>query len=390
MKLMLDFKRRSRVRHTSLGATLLAVAGAMALGGCATGGPPDQGDRSQIAPTLQARGVDPNAVVIPYELTDEMREWVHRMVPRNLSFDRRLPMLVDALLSEKGLNVTYEAKHTGTAEEVFKTRRANCLAFTSLFVAMSREVGVPAFFLDVQELERFEKEGDLVVVSGHVSAGYGIGKTLQVLDFSSVSPTSGYQRRVFPISDVRAIALYHSNRGAEALRAGNEEEALDWLHKAVAIDPEVPGAWINYGVALRRSGKDGEAENAYRKALEIDSGAVSAYQNLASLLRYKGRTQEAEQLMALTLRMGTRNPYNYLALGDLSLSHGRFDEARRYYKRAMRLYRDNPEPYAALGIISLIDGDRLEATKWLRKASAIDQENNRVKQLQARLGSQVG
>lgn len=387
---MIAAKRRSGVRFTALGAALFIILGALA--GCATGAP-DQGDRAHLAPTLRARGVDPETLVIPYELTDEMREWARRTVPRNTDFERRLPLLVEGLLGEEGLNLEYQAKHTGTAEEVFETRRANCLAFTSLFVAMAREVGVPAFFLDVQELERFEKEGDLVVVSGHVSAGYGIGRTLQVLDFSPGPPRSGYQRRVFPISDLRAIALFHSNRGAEALRAGDEEEALRWLRTAVAVDPEAPGPWINYGVALRRSGQDGEAEAAYRKALELDSGAVSAYQNLASLLRYKGRQQEAEELMALTLRVGTRNPYNYLALGDLSLSHGRFEEARRFYKRALRLYRDNAEPYAAMGIVSLVAGDRSEANKWLRKATAIDQENGRVKQLQARLsgsGSQLG
>lgn len=382
---MFHTQKRSRVRCAFAGAALLA-----ALAGCTTS-LQDQGDRAQLSPALRARGLDPATVTIPYELGPEVREWAHRLVPRNTPFEKRLPMLLDGLLSSKGLNLQYEAHHTSTADDVFKTRRANCLAFTSLFVGMAREVGVPAFYLDVEEVERFEKAGDLVVVSGHVSAGYGIGRhEMQVLDFSSAPPMAAFHHRVHPISDLTAIALFHSNRGAEALRAGNEEEAMDWLRKAVLIDPEVPGAWINYGVALRRTGELEQAETAYRKALEIDPVAVSAYQNLSSLLRFKGQTQEADELQALTVRVGTRNPYNYLALGDLSLSHGRYDEARRFYKRAMRLYRGNAEPYAALGLVSLASGDRGEAGKWLRKAAAIDEENARVKQLQARLGNEVG
>jgi Flp pilus assembly protein TadD len=373
-----------RVLAAALAAPLGTVL-VVALAGCAST-LPVSGDRSKIAPTLTARGLDPDQVVVPYELNEEMQAWAHQLVPRHTPFEKRLDLLVRGLLDPEKLDIRYESRHTGTAEEVFASRKANCLAFTSLFVGMAREVGVPAFYVDVDEIERFEKEGDLVVVSGHVSAGYGIArKELQILDFSP-TPVPGKDRRVHPISDLTAIALFHSNRGAELLRAGQEPEALGWLRKAVAIDPELSGAWINYGVALRRTGKPDEAEAAYRKALEVDASAVSAYQNLSSLLRFKGKYQEAEQVLGLTARARTRNPYSYLALGDLSLSHGRFEEARRYYKKALRLYRDNAEPYAAMGLVSLASGDRTEASKWLQKAVAIDQENARVKQLMARIG----
>jgi Flp pilus assembly protein TadD len=371
----------------SLGVLILIGALLVAGAGCATVS--EQGDRSAIARTLHARGLDPAEVVIPYELDDEMKAWARQVVPEGTPFDKRLGMLLMALLGPQQLHLEYEANRTATAREVFDTRRANCLAFTSLFVGMAREVGVDAFYLDVEEVEDFDKEGDLVVVSGHVSAAYGVGRDLKVLDFSA-APRSGYKRRVRPISDLTAIALFHSNRGAEALRSGKEAEALDWLRKAVAIDPELSRAWINYGVALRRTGDAQGAETAYRKALEVDPSAVSAYQNLAALLTHQGKRREAGDLLALTAKTGNRNPYSYLALGDWSLSSGRFEEARRFYKRALRLYRDSAEPYAALGIVSLLSGDRNEAEKWLRKAVAIDQENGRVQQLSRRLGGGGG
>ena len=363
--------------------TLLLGGVLFALANCASSGP--------IVPDpireLRSRGLDPATVVIPYEITDEMRAWVHLQVPEGTPLEERLDLLLAGLLDPGRLRIQYEARSTGTAKEVFQNRRANCLAFTSLFVGLAREVGVPVVYLDVDDIERFEKEGDLVVVSGHVSAGFKTGHALKILDFS-LAPPAEY-RRVEPISDLTAIALFHSNRGAEALRTGRNEDALEWLRKAVAIDPELGGAWINYGVSLRRTGDAKGAEAAYRKALEADPHALSAYQNLAALLRLQGQEKEADDLLTVSTRLGSRNPFIYLTLGDLSFSHGRLDEARRFYRKAMRLYRGSAEPYAAMGLLSLAVGDSEDASKWLRKALSIDQENQRVKQLVSRLGGRA-
>jgi Flp pilus assembly protein TadD len=359
----------------------LVFGGALsALLGCASSGPIVQ----DLGRELRARGLDPAGVVIPFEITDEMRAWVHAQIPETTPLEERLDLLLAGLLDPRRLRIQYEARSTGTAAEVFQNRRANCLAFTSLFVGLAREVGVPVVYLDVGDIEKFEKEGDLVVVSGHVSAGFNTGHALKILDFSQ-APVAEY-RRVQPISDLRAIALYHSNRGAEALRNGRTAEALEWLRKAVAIDPEFGGAWVNYGVAQRRSGDSRGAEAAYRKALEVDPNALSAYQNLAALLRLQGQEKEAADLLTVSSQLGSRNPFIYLTLGDLSLAHGRMEDARRFYRRALRLYRGNAEPYAAMGLLSLAQGDVSDATKWLKKAVSIDQENQRVRQLAYRLG----
>src|SRR5215210_1507707 len=99
--------------------------------GCAsTGG---NLDSAQVARELRDRGLDPGSVVIPYEMTDEMREWAHRLVPHETEPEKRLEVLLAGLLDPGKLRLQYEARYTATAEEVFQTRKANCLAFTSLF-----------------------------------------------------------------------------------------------------------------------------------------------------------------------------------------------------------------------------------------------------------------
>src|SRR6202035_648868 len=227
--------RSLRFPRWLLGGSLLALLG------CASTaeGPLD---RAALAEVGRAQGRDPAAVVLPYEPTPEMKAWVHEMVPPAITKDDdRLQHLLAALLDPKRLGLSYEAHYTGTAREVFASHRANYLAFTNIFVGLARELGVKIFFLDVDDIEKFEKEGDLVVISGHISTGYGSGRDVRILDFAA-APTVHY-RAIRPISNRTAVALYYSTRGGELLRTGSQEEALKWLRTSVALDPELARAW---------------------------------------------------------------------------------------------------------------------------------------------------
>lgn len=362
-------------------ALAVALVVLVTLAGCVSAGPTSV---AGVARELRQRGVDPSAVVVPFELTDEMRAWVHGKVPDSGTSEQRLEQLLTAIVNPSALGLTYEGGRTNTAREAFATRKANCLGFTSLFVGMARELGIPAFYLGVDDVERFERDGDLLVISGHVSAGFGMGGgKIKILEFVN-APKVEY-RHIHRLSDLTAISLYYSNHGAELLRAGRTEEPLPWLRKAAEIDPELSDAWVNLGVGLRRSGDLNGAEAAYRRALEVNPEAASAYQNLAVLLRLRGHRQEADDLTALSSRAAAQNPFSYLALGDLSLTNGRLEEARRFYRRAMRLNQEDAEPYAALGLAALAGGDRTEAKKWLRRAAAKDKGNERVRRLESRL-----
>jgi Flp pilus assembly protein TadD len=363
-------------------AVALAVTLAV-LAGCTSAGPTTV---SGVARELRQRGIDPAEVVVPFEVTDEMRAWVHARVPDPGSPEQRLERLLAAIVDPSGMALSYEGGRSNTAPDAFATRKANCLGFTSLFVGLARELGIPAFYLGVDDVERFERDGDLLVVSGHVSAGFALGGgKIKILEFTN-APSADY-RHTRHLSDLTAIALYYSNHGAELLRAGRMDEALPWLRKAVAIDPELGDGWVDLGVGLRRAGDLDGAEAAYRRALEVNPEGASAYQNLAVLLRLRGQSREADDLLTLSTQASGQNPFSYIALGDLSLSQGRTEEARRFYRRAMWLNRDDAEPYAALGLAALAGGDRREAAKWLRKAAARDKGNGneRVRRLGARL-----
>lgn len=366
-----------RSRHLLLRFQILSV---VVLCGCSAVDSEIISDRDHLARVLRSRNLDPGQVILPFGMTEEMRRYVRANVFDGLKAEDKLERLRSRLLDSTEMKVTYSWGYTGTATEVFEKREANCLAFTNLFVAMARELGVPVYFLAVDNVENFRKEGDLVVVTDHVAVGFGdAGDSLKIYDFSDQPEVD--RRFVRRISDLTAIALFYSNRGAEALRLGLNEAAIDWLNSAVLIDPQLTTAWVNYGVALRRAKRVGEAESAYKKALEIDSRTYSAYNNLASLLRSQNRIAEATGYETTLAKTPNQNPYTYLTLGDISLSSGKIEEAERFYRRAVSLSSESAECLAALGQVAVATGDLRLARKMLKRASEIDRGMPRVQRL---------
>ena len=361
------------------------LLGALLLVGCSAAPAPQTTDPIHLA--LEQRGIDPSRVTIPFTLDESLRRWAHELAPEGYTEQEKLERLVTGLLDSGELKLEYSWGYTGTAREVADTHKANCLAFTNLFLGMAREVGVPVFFLAV-ETETFRKNGSFVVISDHIAVGYGEGQLIKTYDFSE--RVNGKLRRVRRIDDLTAIAMYHSNRGAELLQEGRLAEALGKLRMAVTLEPENAKTWVNLGVARRRAGDLEGAEYAYRVALEIDPGTYSSYQNLAALLRLDGRSDEAREMEEILRSAPHRNPFTYLSLGDLSLRRGRYDEARRLYRRAASLSPDKADSYAALGYLAAVSGDMDRAYRLLEKARRAGDENPRTLRLASMLTDDRG
>jgi tetratricopeptide (TPR) repeat protein len=326
-----------------------------------------------------ARGLDPDRIAVPARLTNEMKEWVHAKVSAGTSADLAFREVLTALIDPNELGLVYDPSRTGTAEEVWNSRQANCLGFTHLFVGLTREVGIPTYYVRWGRVEGYRREGDLILVSGHVSAGWGVGAAREVLEFGAVEGMEvGSSRR---ISDINAMARHYANRSAEGLRAGEIEKALLAAETAVVLDPTLVDAWVNLGVSRRRSGDLDGAEAAYRRATLVDPDHLPAYQNLSVVLRIRGADDSAQTLLELLDRRDNRNPFTYLSLGDQSFDSGRYEEAARYYRRAAKLGGRLAEAKAAMGLAALEMGEAKVARKWLKRAQALDPEEERTLEL---------
>ncbi len=273
-------------------------------------------------------------LVIPFDLDDDAAAWARVVAPPELSPLRRLRAISRALLDPRQVGMQEALDRTPTASEAYRWRTANCVGFASLFVGLARAAGVPAFFAMVEDLGR-RRRADLLITEGHLVAAWGRPDRLRIFDFAGESDGRDY--RVLPITDLTAIALFHSNRGVESMLEDRDAEAERWLRRAVTLDPTLAAARINLGVALRRLGDLEGAELAYQEALRIDPGASAAARSLAALWRLRGRSSEADALVADVNRVGQDGALSYLTRARRSLAIGRVEQARNLYRKALEL-----------------------------------------------------
>ena len=76
---------------------------------------------------------------IPADLRAMLQKQV---IQRSYSRDQRLQALVEMIFGQHGLDLQYDANATYTVSDIWQHRRANCLAFTLLFVTLAREAGI--------------------------------------------------------------------------------------------------------------------------------------------------------------------------------------------------------------------------------------------------------
>jgi tetratricopeptide (TPR) repeat protein len=316
------------------------------------------------------RGLDPDDVVYPFAVTDEMVRWTEEVLE---SVDRSDPTIglasiQRAIFDEAGDGFSYDGEQTLTAEQAFSERRGNCLSFTSLLIALSRSAGIPTVLMETRREPKVDRDDELVVISRHVVAAYRAPGQIVAYDFSQRSesiPTGGTI-----IDDLHASAMLHANLGGEALRIGSVEDARRHLEIAAALAPDWPVGWINLGVTLGRLGDVDGAFSAYRRALVIDPGNASALNNLSYLYTSLGRDEEA-RVALLAAAERTANPFTLIALADAELESGDRRTAKRYLKRARWASPSEPAVYSALARFAERNGKPHRAERYRQKADRL-------------------
>ena len=172
--------------------------------------------------------------------------------------------------------------------------------------------------------------------------------------------------------DTRADATHLLQRGIAAAGRGAGDEAIAWLRKAVAMQPDLAAAQANLGlllVALRRNAEAEphlraavalmpmdaalrnalgvaqealqryvDAEVSYRGALELNPGLADAHANLGNCLRRQGRLYEAEAHFVRAIELKPEYALAHFNLGILLQDREEFDRAIAEYRQAL-VYR---------------------------------------------------
>lgn len=340
-----------------------------------------------VAPTMPvtvARVPTPNDVfAIPPPLRAMLQAQV---ITRRNSREQRLQSLVEMIFDRQGLDLQYDPNATYTVSEIWQQRRANCLAFTLLFVTLAREAGIQA---RVQEVDRvvswYQDQNQGVVYSvGHVNAGIQVeGRTGTVdLDRNVLYDSRGPH----PITTERALAHFYNNRGAERMAIGDLAGAHAFFDAALAQDAGFASAWNNVGVLDNREGNLRGARVALEKALQLESRHDAALTNTSVLYRRLGLVTQAAALERQLQSVQRSDPFVQYMQGAQAERKGDLAEAIRYYRRAVRLYDNAHQFHFGLARAYFLSGQMQRADRELLRAQALGGSSEQVR-YQAKLDS---
>jgi hypothetical protein len=306
--------------------------------------------------------------------TDELEHALAERVPE-LAPERAIPFLVDPAYVDRARQVVaayatpedqvrglasamfdpslfglrYSSVFSATANQTLANGEGNCMSFAAVFIGLARSLGFRAYFIDAATVSGDEpdREDNLVVKVGHITAAVDLGRMRWYLDFRhDMGKVVGYHE----LDDLEAIATFYNNRGYEHLEAGGDrrdpgswDEALRDFATATRVEPSFAKAWNNLGVAYARLNRRPEAEAAYRKAWALDRTIAAPYINLGALFAGEDRLAEAIDVLEAAVKREPDSPEAFLNLGRALLGAGRIEAGRKALERATEL-RDASAP----------------------------------------------
>ncbi len=345
-----------------LTATLLmslAVLLSALLPGCATI------DLPPVAP-LEGHVLKSVANVDLHQISPPMRSFLQQYVAPYQSRADRSWALVWSLLDRNILPFDYDPQLTLTAGNTFDRGSGNCLAFSSLFIAMARAAGLDAWYQEVEVPPQWSSSNNTLLVSLHVNAVLEHRGDQWVIDVSGEKFTSS--RRTRRISDDEALAQYYNNFGAEALTRDDLALAYAYFVKAIETEPVLAYLWSNLGVVYSRNGQVDAARRSYQAAIAINPAQSIAANNLFLIYQSEGDLEAARRLQAQVDRHRRKNPYYLYHLSTEAMAQGRYAETVDILDRAIQL---NDKEYAfhyQRARAQVLNGDLENAGISLRKA----------------------
>ena len=131
--------------------------------------------------------------------------------------------------------------------------------------------------------------------------------------------------------------------------------------------------WFRQGLEIEEQGVDDEgAMNAYERALELNPDAAGAWVNIGTLRYRRGDLAEAERCYREALRTSPHYPLAHFNLGNISEETSRLDEAIECYELALRLQPNYADAHYNLALVYERQREPMRAAKHWREYLQLD------------------
>lgn len=156
--------------------------------------------------------------------------------------------------------------------------------------------------------------------------------------------------------------------GVIAHQTGKNWTAVEYIEKAIAINPSTPYYHNNLGNALLNLRKTDEAVESFNEAIRLKPDYFEAYNNLGNAFKEQGRENEAVEQFQISIRLNPEYEVAHNNLANLLKDIGRPDEAVGYYQSAVKLKPDFAEAYFNLGAAFIALDNYNKAVEQYRRA----------------------
>jgi Flp pilus assembly protein TadD len=289
---------------------------------------------------------------------------------------QRLEQLLHFMLDANALGIVYDEEATHSIEQTYATRKANCLSFTLLFLAIAREAELDVRGQEIRNTLSWRQQEGTIYRSNHVNAGVRVGGRSLTVDTSGDRVITG--ERPVAISEQRLLAHYYNNLAMEQLARGDIAAGLQLMDVALATDPDYAPLWSNVGVLHTRNQDLAAAERSYLKALKLDPEEDGALFNMVSLTHRQGDTRREAEFRRRLARVEQKDPLHHFMLAMDYERNDDYAKAITHYRHAIRLHSDEHRFYSALAQVYLKAGEPKRAGKALLRAQALSQGSARA------------
>jgi len=167
-------------------------------------------------------------------------------------------------------------------------------------------------------------------------------------------PTAGEDNSV----SVKDLAVPEEARkefshGEESLGAGNPDESLKHLQKAIKLYPEYPQAYRLIGEAYLQKQDWAQAETALKKSIELEPKLTASYLDLGGLRNQTKDYPGAEDSLKKCLELSPNTPAAQYELAKTYFATGRWQEAAPLAESAVKAAPDLASAHVLLANIRL-------------------------------------
>jgi Flp pilus assembly protein TadD len=175
--------------------------------------------------------------------------------------------------------------------------------------------------------------------------------------------------------DLRIVAL-------DYVLLNDYPDAIRWLEKATAFDPQNEQAWYSLGRCYYTQSRFADAERALQQALHLNQQDAKAVTNLALTYEMDNKIEDADRTYRRSIELADADAHTdewpYLNYASFLLEHDRASEALPLLRRAVAMAAGCADCHAKLGRALAATGNPKGAVAELSQAVTLSPDDPKL------------